>query len=138
MTANGDSNFTAQLKTVVSGSVVVGDVIKVTLPELKSGTVENTNQASSYREYIATGLFEVGDWTATLNYATTSGSFLSARLLAKSKDVYQIAFNNTGSTVLSFNALVTSVKFNDLDAQAPDVMQMTIGFKTSGSFVLTN
>lgn len=132
--SNAETNYGATLKR---NGVALGEVVKMGIPELKSEFGENTTQTSGYRESIPLNLFAVGDMSLTVNL-TSSASSLKTDFTSKTKAVWSIEFNNSASTILSWNGYVSTFKVNDLDASSPDVLTANVNIKASGSFVLTN
>jgi len=136
----GISDYGAQLYTS-SGSAgtyaVIGEVVKITPPEIKSEKVDLTNHASTdgYKEFKPSGTKEVGEFDITLNLSGSpllNGFYTSMN--AKTTEWYKVAFpTSSGSAFyMRFEGFVTSVKPSAADAQNPKALQVDVKIQPTG------
>jgi hypothetical protein len=115
----------------------IGEVVSIDPPEMLNPAVEATNHGSGgVREFVTSGLAEVAEFKATLNYVKADIAVLYADLRAGTKSRYQIAFDSLNA--VQFGAIVTGIKPLPADAKNPDVLQAEATFRPSDSFSISS
>lgn len=110
----------------------IGELVSIDPPEIIQAAVEATNHGSGgIREFVTSGLREVAEFKATLNYVKANIATLYTDLAAGTKSRYQVAFDSLNA--IQFGALVTSIKPMTADAKSPDVLRAEITFRPSDS-----
>jgi hypothetical protein len=137
------TNFGIQLKRGNGASpevfTAVAEVISLDPPEIINEAIESTSHGTTaYRTFINSGLREVAEFTATVDYTPTDATHnattgLLYDLTSSTAHNYQIVFPNVGSTTWQFSAIVTSFKPLAADAQKPETLQAEITFRPTGS-----
>jgi hypothetical protein len=123
--------------TLKRASVLIGDIVIVDPPELSNPTVESTNHASGgWREFVAGGLKEVGEFGITVNDTTAVlVSGMVNDLNNGTSASYLMGFPD--STSWQFAAFVTSFKTKSADASKPEALQAEVKFRPTGVMVIS-
>jgi len=142
MTTAANSNYGTLLKIGDGGApetfAVVGEIVNIDPPELVNEAVEATNHSSGgWREFVSSGLKELTEFTATINFVDAKVSALYNLLVAGTVKNYMIEFPDDGSTTWTFAALVVSVKPLGADAGSPETLQMEVKFQPTGANAVT-
>lgn len=120
-----------------TGYASIGEIISIDPPEYMNAAVEATNHGSGgVREFVASGLREMGEFKATLAYVPADIADLVTDLAAGTKSAYQIGYPGGGKQ--TFSALVTGIKPLPADAKNPDVLRAEITFRPSDSLGLSS
>ena len=141
MATLAESNYGTLLKIGDGGTpetfAVIGEVVTLDPPELVNEAVEASNHSSGgWREFISSGLKELTEFTATINFVDADMSALYNLAVAGTVKNYRIEFPDDGSTTWTFAALVTNVKPLAADAGSPEALQAEIKFRPTGANVL--
>jgi len=122
-----------------AGYVSIGEVTKISPPEIKVEKVNFTNHASTkgYRVYKPSKQKELSEFSFTLN---VTGSALLTGFLTdmedQSVDYWKLAFPTTSSSsILAFSGFITSYKLSDADSQS--VKPLTVDLKVQPTDVPT-
>lgn len=135
---SGRSNYGTRLKTGAGFTTDIGEVTNIDFPELRKEAVEATNFGSGgWREFVSSGLAEVSEFTATINFTGASGSTLTGNLINSASALYQVQFPNDLSTKWTFIAWVTGFKPVSADAMSPESLTAEVKFQPSGSCVIS-
>ncbi len=113
---------------------VIGEVVTIDPPEIMAEAVEATNHSSGgWREFIPSGLKEISEFTATINFVATAVDNLYTDLIAGNLRNYKIEFPDDGTTTWTFGALVVAIKVLGADAASPEALQAEIKFQPTGA-----
>lgn len=137
MTSAGTNYGVILGKTDSAAYTSIGEVVSVDPPEYMNPEVEATNHGSSgRREFIASGLKEMGAFKATVNVVNADLAKTVSDLEAGTKTTYELKYPN--GLKQHFSAIVTSIKLLTADAQNPDVAKAEITFRPSDSLSLSS
>ena len=100
------------LKVTVSAALtLIAEVINITGPNMKAGTIDVTSQDSTDREFIGDTLADGGEVTFEVNYKSGDAGQKQMFTLLKSGAVavFTLVFNDgaTTGTTITFNGIVT-------------------------------
>ena len=101
------------LKVTVSAALtLIAEVINITGPNMKAGTIDVTSQDSTDREFIGDTLADGGEITFEVNFLSANSAQHELFVLLKSGAVkaWTIQFADpvtTTGTLISFNGIVT-------------------------------
>lgn len=128
-TTTASSNYGTLLK---KGSTVIGEIVTIDPPELINEAVEATSHSSGgWREFIPGGLKEVGEFSATVNFAanaTVSG--ITTDLIAGTISSYTFEFPQGSNW--TFSGFVVGFKPESADAQSPEALTAEVKFRPTG------
>ena len=121
------------------GGQDVGELRSIKMPQLTNQAVEITNVNSGTKEFVASGLKEISEFTIGVNYssASISGSQLQNWVTSGSKGSWKIIIPTSPVTNWTFQAVSTGFKFNDMDASSPEALQAEITLKPSGDLTVS-
>ncbi len=132
------SNYGIRLKVASPYTADVGEVVSIDLPEAMAEAVEATSHSSAgWREFIAGGLKELSEFSATVNFTDTYVAALYTDFGAGTVKSYQIQFPDDGATKWTFSAYVVALKPTGADAGSPEALQMEVKFQPSGANVVS-
>ena len=122
----------------VADLVTVGEVVSIEAPEILNEAVEATNMGSGgWKEFVSSGLKEVSEFTATVNFVDADMTRLYNNMISGSQvNFYRVSFPDDGNSTWTFKALVTGIKPAGADAGSPEALTAEIKFRPSGSMVL--
>ena len=139
---NAKSNYGTLLKVGDAGTptetfAVIGEVVSIDPPEIMAEAIEATNHSSGgWREFIPSGLKEISEFSATINFVDADVTAIYTDLIAGNLRNYQIAFPDDGSTTWTFGSLVVGLKVLGADATSPEALQAEVKFQPSGANTL--
>lgn len=130
--------MTTDYGTILSDSDgAIGEVVTIDPPDYMHPTVESTNHSSGgVRKYESSGLREMGEFKATVNFVPADITTLTTDLVAGTKKAYTITFPNLHRQ--RFSAFVTSIKPLTADALSPDALKAEITFRPTDSLDLSS
>ena len=130
--------MTTNYATILSDSDgAIGEVVSIDPPDYMHPTVESTNHSSGgVRKYESSGLREMGEFKATVNFVPADITTLSTDMVAGTKKPYTITFPNTYRQ--RFSAFVTSIKPLTADSTKPETLKAEITFRPSDSLDLSS
>lgn len=128
------TNYGTLLK---KASTSIGEVVSIDPPEYLNPAIESTNHSSGgKRKFESSGLQEMAEFKATINYKIADIATLVADLQAGTKSAYTLLYPDSSSQ--RFSALVTSIKPQTADALKPDTLKAEITFRPSDSLDLSS
>lgn len=119
----------------------IAEVINIDSPGLENVIAEATRHVGGggYREFIATGLKELQEFTVDVNYVPTDGDHdattgLLADVIAGTVINYKIVFPDT--TEWAFAAIARMFKPEGSEAKSPDTLKAKVTFRPTGDTTL--
>jgi hypothetical protein len=104
-------------------------------PEVSTEAIETTTHASAgVREYIPSGLLQVGEFTIELMDASSVVSTIDTAI--DSKTIANSVIAN-GVETMTFSSFILSYKVEDADATGPDADRLTVVVRPTGAITLT-
>lgn len=130
--------MTTNYGTILSDSDgAIGEVVSIDPPEYMHPTIESTNHSSGgVRKFESSGLREMTEFKATVNFVPADITSLSTDMVAGTKKAYTITFPNTYRE--RFSAFVTGIKPLTADALKPDELKAEITFRPTDSLDLSS
>lgn len=130
--------MTTNYGTILSDSGgAIGEVVSIDPPEFMNPAIESTNHSSGgKRKFDSSGLQEMAEFKATVNYVNADIADMVTNLQAGTKAAYVITFP-TGHRQ-RFSALVTAIKPQPADAMKPETLRAEITFRPSDSLDLSS
>lgn len=121
--------------TVISrAGVVLGEIVKVNVPEVLQEAADTTNMSSSgWKTAIPSGLKSVEPFEITILAGSAVFSTIYTDFTGETTSVYQISYAGSALSQWSFSAFPVSVKVGDMDASKPEAMQLIVKLQASGS-----
>lgn len=135
------TNFGVQLKRGNGATpevfTAIAELLNIDPPEILNEAIESTSHSTAaYRTFINSGLREVAEFTATVQYTPTGVTHnnttgILADLTGSSSHNYQILFPD--ASVWSFTAIVTGFKVSAANAPDPETLQAEVTFRPTGA-----
>lgn len=133
MTTAAKATFGAQFKMADSGStpVAIGELTSIGLPGRSRGTIDVTTHdgADQAMEYIAEGVYDVGEFTVQGHYvagSTDDDAFAAAIEAGTEQDIEIVVKAGTGTEDLAFAGLITNYEPDALEVQGKQTFSATI------------
>lgn len=115
----------------------IGDVVSIDPPEFMNPAIESTNHSSGgKRQYVTSGLQEMAEFKATINYEIADIAQVVTDLKAGTKKAYTITYPNAHKQ--TFLAIATGIKPQPADATKPETLKAEITFQPTDSFDLSS
>jgi hypothetical protein len=122
------------------GTVVVGEIVSVGIPEIKAEKAETTNHSSGgWRTFIPSGLKSLEGFELSVIATGSVILGLYTDITGETVSVYTVDYptQTSGSlTDWTFNAFPTNIKIEDMKADKPNAMQFKVKFQPTGSLVM--
>jgi hypothetical protein len=136
------TNYGVQLKRSNMAATpvfaAIAEVVNIDPPGLENVVAEATPHVAGggYREFIATGLKDLGEFTIDINYVPTDGDHdvatgLLGDVISGETLNWQLLFPDT--TVWAFAAIVKMFKPEGAEAKSPDTLKAKVTFRTTGT-----
>lgn len=127
-----DTNYGILLKRE---TVLLGEITNLGLPPISTEALEKTNHSSGgVREYIPSGLKEVGEFAFDLNITQASMNTILVDIDNGTISEYTIEYPaDLSLSDWVFNAFPITYAAGDADAQAPGVLSANVGFRATGN-----